>query len=218
MILLIASEKGGTGKTTIATNLAICRAMARKEVLLVDADPQGSASDFIAVRELEKRNPRISCVSISGKTSGQELEKLTNKFDDIIVDVGGRDTAALRSCLLVSDVLIMPMLPGQFDTWSAEHMDSIVHYAKDLNDKLKSFAVLNKVDTNPKITMPEDTIRAVAALDNIQILENVRIGYRLAFRKASAEGSSVFEALKPDPKAIQEMHKLYIEVFGNDKK
>jgi len=72
MVVVVGSEKGGTGKTTIATNLAIYRAHARRDVLLVDADPQGSAIEFSRVRESEGHTPTLTCVMITGRSVASE--------------------------------------------------------------------------------------------------------------------------------------------------
>ena len=84
MIVVVASEKGGTGKTTIATNLAIMRSRDRFDVLLIDADTQGSSQDFAAVRSQECHQPEIVCSSIFGRGITSELRKLTSRFDTII--------------------------------------------------------------------------------------------------------------------------------------
>jgi chromosome partitioning protein len=115
MVVVVGSEKGGTGKTTIATNLAIHRAQSGRDVLLVDADPQGSAIEFSRVREGEGHTPIITCVMITGRSVASEVRKLNSRFGDIVIDVGGRDSAALRSSMLVAQVMVIPCLPGQFD-------------------------------------------------------------------------------------------------------
>lgn len=89
MIIAIASEKGGTGKTTITTNLAIVKGQEAAEVLLVDADPQQSSTDFSSVRSEKCYSPYLSCSSMFGENAGEDLRKLRYKYDDIFVDVGG---------------------------------------------------------------------------------------------------------------------------------
>lgn len=96
MIVAVAGIKGGTGKTTLATNLAVYRAMNASDVLLVDTDTQGSSMDFSQVREENNLDPSITVSSLTGKQAGSEVNKLSPKFDDVVVDVGGRDTSAFR--------------------------------------------------------------------------------------------------------------------------
>lgn len=215
MIIVIASEKGGTGKTTIATNLSIMRAIRSKDILLVDADPQGSSSDFLRVREEEGHKPSVTCSAIYGRNLATELKKLTTKFDDIIVDVGGRDSTSLRSALLAADILVVPFLPSQLDAWSIEKMDSIVGEVLQLNPDLKSTVVLNKLDTNPKILLSSEATEFVAECQHLTF-SNLKMGYRVSYRKAVAEGKSINELPKKESeKALEEMQKIYDEVFQN---
>ncbi|MDC0344922.1 AAA family ATPase [Alphaproteobacteria bacterium] len=213
MIIVVASEKGGTGKTTIAANLAVVRAQNASDVLLVDADPQKSSTDFAAVRDEEGHSPDITCSAITGRSIGSELRKLIPKFDDIIVDVGGRDSSTLRSSLLVANVLVSPFLPSQLDSWGAERMDVLAGEVKELNQELKAIAFLNKFDTNPRVALTNDAEQFAQNFKNLE-LSDTKIGYRVAFRRSIAEGLSVTEIkTKKDIKAIAEINKLYKEVF-----
>ena len=213
MIIVIASEKGGTGKTTIATNLAVMKAQNASDVLLIDADPQNSARDFARVRDDEGHHPELICSSISGKGLGNELRKFTPKFDDIIVDVGGRDTSSLRSALLEADVLVIPFLPSQYDTWGIERMDELVGEVLKYNEKLKTITFLNKVDTNPKIDLSDEAASFASNFIHLKFYE-IYISYRVAFRRSVADGLAVTELKnRKDVKAIAEIQKLYNEVF-----
>jgi chromosome partitioning protein len=215
MIVVVASEKGGTGKTTIATNLAVTRAQNASDVLVVDADPQRSAMDFVTVREEEGHTPELTCSAIFGRGIGAELRKLNPKFDDIIVDVGGRDSTTLRSALLTADVLVVPFLPSQYDTWGIELMDGLVGEVLSMNDKLRTIAFLNKVDTNPRIGLSDEASHFAAEFKNLKF-NKVTIGYRVAFRRSVADGLAVTELKSSrDQKAINEIQSLYKEVFQN---
>lgn len=217
MIVVVASEKGGTGKTTIATNLAVMRSQKGADVLLVDCDPQHSSTDFSAVRDQEGHQPELTCSSMTGSATGSELRKLEPKFDDIIVDVGGRDNSTLRSSLLVADVLVIPFLPSQYDAWGVQRMEDLLGELKNLNTKLRAIGILNKVDTNPKIGLQQEAFDFAKDFKNIQLLD-LNIGYRVSFRKSVAEGLSVTELKNnKDKKSIQEMENLYEEVFKNEK-
>ena len=215
MIIVVASVKGGTGKTTISSNLAVIRAQNASDVLLIDADTQKSAFDFSVVREEEGHQPEITCTAITGKSTGSELRKLEPKFDDIIVDVGGRDTSTLRSALLVADVLVVPFLPSQLDAWALDLMNTLIGEVIQLNQKLRVIPILNKVDTNPRVALTEDASTFAEDLENIDF-SNINIGYRVAFRRSVADGLAVTELKnRKDAKAILEIKGLYEEVFSH---
>lgn len=216
MIVVVASEKGGTGKTTIATNLAIMRSRDRFDVLLIDADTQGSSQDFAAVRSQECHQPEIVCSSIFGRGITSELRKLTSRFDTIIVDVGGRDSVTMRGALLMADFVLVPFLPSQLDVWSVEKMDILIGEVLSFNEGLQAFAFLNKVDSNPKMGLTPEAANFAKDFKNLRLLD-VKIAYRVAYRRAVAEGMSVTEIEKKDKKANEEIYNLYSEVFKNAK-
>src|SRR5574337_960437 len=113
MIVLVGGEKGGTGKTTLATNLAALRAIAGSDVLLVDTDSQGSASIWAQIREEEHVKPAITCVSMRGRGVAAEIRKLAPRFKDIVIDSGGRDSVELRQAMLTARVMVVPARPSQ---------------------------------------------------------------------------------------------------------
>ena len=191
------------------------RAKNASDVLLVDTDPQRSAMDFVTVREEEGHSPEITCTAVIGRGIGAELRKLKPKFDDIIVDVGGRDTSTLRSSLLIADVLVVPFTPSQYDTWGVERMDVILDDVLALNDKLRTIAFINRDDTNPKILLSTEASRLAADLKNLDF-KSFRICDRVAYRRSVADGLAVTELKvkgKSEHKAIEEMNILYKEVF-----
>lgn len=214
MVYAVASEKGGVGKTTIAFQLSVLLAQKNRDVLLIDADPQGSALEVASVRDEEGHKPSITCVSITGKGLAGEVRKLLEKYQDIVIDCGGRDTAALRSSLLVAQKVVVPVLPGQLDAWTLDTMDEIVEQAQGFNPDLKGFVFLNKVDTNPKIQIAESVATFAKDLKTLKLM-NSRMGYRVAYRRAIAEGMAVTEMSKSDKTAISEVENFYNEVSNH---
>src|SRR4051794_4914195 len=115
VIIVVGGIKGGSGKTTVATNLSILRAQADGDVLLVDADDQETATDFTQLRN-EKLEGRAGYTSIklTGPAVRSQVQRLAAKYDDIIIDTGGRDTTSQRAALTTSEVLPPPVLPPPF--------------------------------------------------------------------------------------------------------
>lgn len=210
MIIVIGGIKGGSGKTTLATNLAVKRAQDHK-VLLVDADEQKSAWDWSQQREsLPSHRLEISFVAIcmSGKTIYNNLLKLKEDYDDIIIDTGGRDTTSQRSALCVADKLILPFKPSSIDIWTLGPIRGIL--SECINPVLKAYAVITQADASGKDN--QEAIDILSEFPEIKTLE-CTIGNRKAFRNAAADGLAVHEMFHPDKKACEEMQTLYDSIY-----
>lgn len=121
MIILIGGEKGGTGKTTLVTNLAAMRAINGRDVLIIDTDPQGSANYWAQSRDDEQIKPRVACIQKFGKGLPNEVKDLEHRYQDIIIDAGGRDSVELRSASVATQKVYIPIQPSQFDIWTFGH-------------------------------------------------------------------------------------------------
>lgn len=211
MIVLIGSEKGGTGKTTLATNLAAMRAVEGGDVMLLDADSQGSATYWNQARDEAEIQPAVFCAQKFGRLD-REVDKLAGKFDHLIIDAGGRDSEELRSAMLVAERFYIPILPSQFDLWTLNPMITLLGKAMTLNPALKPFIVFNRVSTNPTVTETEEASEILAEIQELA-LSTALIRDRIAFRKAVREGRSVTEIKSRDPKAVSEITTLYQEIY-----
>jgi chromosome partitioning protein len=215
MIILIGGEKGGTGKTTIATNLAAMRALAGRDVLLIDTDPQGSANYWAQSRDEENIAPRVACVQKFGKGLPKEVQDLAHRYQDIIIDAGGRDSVELRSALVVTQKAYIPIQPSQFDIWTLNQMDELVETAKAFNPGVQARVIISRSSTNPSVHESDDTGKLLDDFTNLD-LADVTIRDRIAYRKAAKDGLAVTELKPKDAKAVEEMEALYREVFGNE--
>ena len=214
-ITVFGGEKGGTGKTTLATNIAAMLALKGKDVLLLDTDRQGTASFWATVREEEKIEPRVACVQKFGKGLPAQVRDLAERYDEIVIDAGGRDSMELRYALGVADRVYIPVQPFQFDIWTIRQMDTLVEMAKGLNENLAASIVLNRVATNPAIREDRET-REFIAQENFQhlALACAMTRDRIGFRKAARGGLSVVE-WGQDSKAVNEMNLLFKEIYGD---
>jgi chromosome partitioning protein len=145
MILAIGNIKGGVGKTTLAVNIAIARALQGQDVLLVDGDQQQTAMTFTEIRTEKKGVSGYTAVSLSGAALRTQVRQMQAKYDEVIIDVGGRDTGSLRAALTVAHTLLIPVQPRSFDIWAIEQMADVLKEAREIND-LNAFAVINAAD------------------------------------------------------------------------
>jgi chromosome partitioning protein len=210
MIVILAQTKGGVGKSTIAVNLAVERSRSGRDVLLVDADEQATASDFTALRTEQIGRPGYTAVALSGAAVRTQVLQLAPKYADVIIDAGGRDTAGLRAALTVADVAIVPFQPRSFDIWTFDKVSTLIAEARGYNDHLRALAVLNFADPQGG-----DNAAAAEALGGNEVIAylDTPIGRRKAFPNAAAEGRGVCELKRLDPKANAEMDALVKAVF-----
>ena len=145
-IIAVGNVKGGVGKTTLAVNLTICEALCGTDVLLVDGDEQGTARSFTQLRADNLGAPGYTAVSLRGAEIRTQLRQLRNKYERVLIDVGGRDTASLRAALTVADVLVVPVLPATFDVWSLDPLQELIQEAREINSELRTIVVLNAAD------------------------------------------------------------------------
>lgn len=212
MIVVAGGIKGGGGKTTCATNLAVIRAAEGRDVLLVDADDQETATDFTALRnETQAAAVRYTCIKLTGPAVRSETLRLASRFDDVVIDTGGRDTTSQRAALAVADVLLVPFVPRSFDIWTLEKVGALVAEMGTANQGLRAYAFINRAD--PRGTDNEDAADVLRDAPALSFL-NAPLGARKAFSNAAALGLAVTELRPQDQKATEEFLMLYRYVFG----
>ncbi|WP_165791929.1 AAA family ATPase [Thalassospira marina] len=224
-IILLGGQKGGTGKTTLATNLAALFAGMEWKTLLVNADNQKSLVTWNdqrselgreTVERQGKTFNELTLVSQFGKNLHKDVKKLTPQYNVAIIDAGGFDSAEFRSALLIADVLVSPLNASSFDTWTLEQLHEIVEGAKINNPDLKAGLVLNRVNAS-SVSEAKDALRSIVE-DEEDPLESFflykkAIVNRNAYSRAPALGLAVHEMLRPDPKAKEEMVALQQEIL-----
>jgi len=211
MITAVGGIKGGGGKTTLATNLCVMRSQDGKKVLLVDADEQRTASDWSSHREALGIETNWVTIKLSGNAILTEIKKMSSKFDDIIIDVGGRDTISQRAAFAVSNKCLIPFKPKSFDMWTLGGVKALVDEVRIYNPSLKAFTVINQGDARGADN--EEAVEMIKEIEDFVCLPTI-IGYRKAFANAAAEGLGIVELKRTDPKAIEEIKDLYFHVYN----
>jgi len=208
-VISIVNQKGGVGKSTIAVNLAVCAVKDGQKVLLIDADVQGSSLAFRAIRETDD----LQAVAITKPTIYKDVVNFEN-FDLIIIDAGGRDNTLFRSAIMAASygILIIPVLPSQYDIWATEDTLESLREARSIVD-IEAYALFNQVIQNTNVSKEAKEALEELTVENDVNLLNTVLYARVDYKKSISEGLGVIE-YQPNGKAASEMDKLYNEIKG----
>jgi chromosome partitioning protein len=204
VIISVINQKGGVGKTTLSISLAAALAGRKMRVLLVDADPQGSALDWVAVRG---EDVPFAAVGMPKAILHLELPKMTKDFDAILIDGPPRVYDVAKSAVMASDAVLIPVLPSQFDVWAAEETVKLLQECAVYKERLKAAFVINRKIANTAIG--RDVAKALKQYP-LPVLQST-VSQRVAFAE-SARGRTVLE-IDPDSSASKEIQALTKEVL-----
>jgi len=214
MILTIGGEKGGTGKSTTATNHAVYLAHAGASVVIIDADPQGTSWNWYIRRTQEaKQNPdipRVACIRASGDIYDAVAEQAKH-YDHVIIDAGGFDSDALRSGLLASHKAYIPLQASQPDLETISGMAKMVGEARRFNRGLEAMALISRAPTNPVINEVKEAREVLSDVPEL-VLSGSIIRERKAYRDAMLYGFGVIEL--DNGKAKAEVQLLAQEIYA----
>ena len=209
MIVLFGGQKGGTGKSTLATNTAVCLALKGRSVLLVDGNvKQGTSSNWADRRESNELQG-VSCIEKSGSLHKTLLD-LSKKFDEVIVDTGGQDSKEFRTSLTAADVLVSPMSISQSDVETVVYLDGLIDEARDFNPELDARVILTKVKHHHKSSKVPANKSLITENTSLKVME-VLIGDREIYIDALPGGHGVMEL--NDKKAKSEIESLVAEIY-----
>jgi chromosome partitioning protein len=209
MIALIGGQKGGTGKTTLATNLAALLACRGGDVLLVDGNAaQGTASNWASRRD-ETDRPKVPCVEKSGNIHSA-LKDLSGRYRDIIVDTGGQDSKEFRTALIAADLLITPIRPSQADVETLLYVSDLVEQARELNPGLKAWILITNAPPHPAVKLVDETRDLLGTLGAFHLMKSV-IYNRKAYIDAMPAGLGVTEI--GNAKASAEIEAIAMEIW-----
>ncbi len=204
MLTVVGNLKGGTGKSTVAFNLAVWLAHDKAGVMTFDLDPQCTLVDVCEVRQEDGFEP-----SVEVSTDLAELEKLAKdkkRKQPIIVDISASNMPAMERAISLADRILIPVQPSQADIWSTQRFLKIVRNSLDENNKTEVLGFINRADTHIGVRETDEAEQALQMLPGIKALD-IRLYQRTAYRRSFSEGLGVFE-LDPMGKASKEMKKL----------
>ena len=213
-IIAVCNTKGGTGKTTVALQLAIARARQGKKVWFVDGDRQQTGALALSLRLEQKGKKEVPFATYSdGKSLQFNVRKLSDQFDTVIIDVGGFDATTMRAAMMLCDLLLIPFQPRSFDSWALPKMHTLLEEVQSTRGEFPAYALLNSADPNSV-----DNKEAEEALQDYPTMKflNCPLGRRKAFATSSGYGLGVDELKTRDPKAVKEVKDLVKAVFGDE--
>jgi chromosome partitioning protein len=206
MITVIANLKGGTGKSTVAFNLAVWLRSTGRRATVIDLDPQRTLSDVAALRLEEGIEPSISVEAgpFSDVTFPEDAE-------EIIIDVGTADLESFKQAIMISDRILIPVTPSQADIWSTQRFIRFL-YKNTHGNPPESITFLNRADTNKANQASDEAAAALNALPVVRLMPQ-RLSDRTVFRDSFSESLAVFE-LEPRSVASREFKALAEVLFG----
>ena len=204
-IITVAQQKGGSGKTTLAVNLAVALHERGHSVALVDTDPQGSMGRwFIERMETQGEDEAMDFSTSSAWGASYESEKLKKRFDYVIVDTPPKIDSDLRPALRVADLVIVPVATSHVDLWATE---GVLDLAK--REKAPVLVVLNRVRPNTRLSVEV----AEKAVELGATLAATQVANRVAYAETLGQGLGVIERSRSGP-ARDEMGALTDELVA----
>ena len=205
------NQKGGVGKTTLSISVAhdLARKNKPEDVLLVDADPQQSALGWSEVRE--SKLP-FAVIGFAKKSLHRDLPAIGKNYKHIIIDGPPRVAEVARSCIMASDIVIIPCTPSPYDIWASEETVQLVKEATVYKENIKYYFAINRKIANTAIG--RDVVDILNSME-MKVLTS-HVCQRVIFAEAAALGKTVFD-LDPESKASEEIEKLVNEILKLEK-
>jgi chromosome partitioning protein len=189
MIVALLNQKGGVGKTTLALHLAGQWARQGKRVILIDADPQGSAPDWSEQRAREGLPRLFGVIGLARDTLHREAPELARDARHVVIDGPPRISGLTRSALLAADLVLVPAQPSPFDGWASGEALKLIAEARVFRPALVARFVLNRCAARTLIA--RETAEWLIDHDPPALVS--RIGQRVGFADAARNGRLIGE-------------------------
>ncbi|PSB03115.1 ParA family partition ATPase [Merismopedia glauca] len=209
-VIAVVNQKGGAGKTTVSMNLAGSFANRSHKVLVVDADPQGTATRWAASASDDQLFP-ASVIGLSAANTKvhREVKKFIDDYDWIIIDCPpAADSPVPQSALLIADLALVPLIPSPLDMWAAVGIREVIHNVSGINETLKARLVLNQYQGNTSLAKEALNILSEFGIELCQ----TRIASRQVYRQSAVFGRAVQGFGAKGKEAIDEIESLTDEL------
>jgi chromosome partitioning protein len=200
-VVTVAQQKGGSGKTTVAANLAVEFRRRGLRVALLDTDPQGSLGRWFLSRRERLGDAGMEFSTASAWGVGYECEKLRRQADVVIVDTPPKVDADLRPALREADLVIVPVAASMVDLWATDGVFDLI-----VREGRRAVIVLNRVKAGTRLG--DQVAQAAATVGGVA---DASFGQRVAFAETLGQGLAAAETRGP---AAQEVSRLADEVLG----
>ena len=211
-IIALVNQKGGPGKTTITMHLAGTLARRGFKVLVVDADPQGTATRWAASAPDEAAFPtNIAGLAGADVKLHREVKKFFTDYDFIVIDCPpSADSLVSQSALLIADLGLVPVIPSPPDLWAGVAIRKVIEAASGVNEHLQARLLINQRKPNTRLAA-----KTLELLPEYRIpLCRTQIGDREAYRHAAAYGQTVHDLGSKAAPAVREVEALTSEILS----
>lgn len=203
-VISILNQKGGSGKTTIAINLARAYQLQGYSVLLIDSDKQGSSRDW---QSADPNNP-LPLLVLDQVSIDRDIKKVVNQYDYIIIDGSPQATEIATATIKASDFILVPMQASPFDLWASNNLIELIEQGRAVNPKLKAGIVLTRLVKNTKIGAE---VGQVINDFGLPVLTS-NIGQRTCYPFSASLGKTVFDTERPSSEPVKEINSLANEI------
>ena len=211
-IITVCNQKGGSGKTTLSMHLAGTLARRKNKVLVVDADPQGTATRWAASADDDKPFPAsVVGLSAASEKVHREVKKFVENYDFIIIDCPpAADSPVPQSALLIADLALVPIIPSPLDLWASVGIRKVIENVGDINETLKARLVVNQCQ--PKTNLAKEALEVLPEF-GITVCKNY-LRQRTAYRQSAVFGQTVQDFGSKASDAIAEVEALTDEILS----
>ena len=211
-IITVCNQKGGSGKTTLSMQLAGTLARKKNKVLVVDADPQGTATRWAASADDENPFPAsVIGLSAASEKVHREVKKFIEDYDFIVIDCPpAADSPVPQSALLIADLALVPIIPSPLDLWASVGIRQIIENVGEINETLKARLVVNQCQ--PRTNLAKETLEILPEF-GIPVCKNY-LRQRTAYRQAAVFGQIVQDFGSKAQEATEEIEALTKEILS----